>query len=58
VKLLEIILALLLPPVAVALKTGLSSKVLIALLLQLLGHVPGVIYAFFIISQDTRTAAA
>ncbi len=57
-KLLEIILAFLLPPVAVALKTGLTSKVLIALLLQLLGHIPGVIYALYIISQDTRTAAA
>jgi uncharacterized membrane protein YqaE (UPF0057 family) len=57
VKLVEIILAFLLPPVAVALKTGLNRKVLIALLLQLLGHIPGVIYALYIISRDQPTIA-
>jgi uncharacterized membrane protein YqaE (UPF0057 family) len=52
VKLVEILLAFLLPPAAVALKTGLSRKLLIALLLQLLGHIPGVIYALYVISRD------
>lgn len=52
VKILEIVIAFLLPPLAVALKKGLGKKVLIALVLQLLGHVPGVIYAFYIITKD------
>jgi uncharacterized membrane protein YqaE (UPF0057 family) len=56
VRLVEIILAFLLPPLAVALKTGLSSKVLIALVLQLLGHIPGVIYALYILSREQRGA--
>ena len=51
-KLVEIILAFLLPPLAVALRTGLTGKVLIALVLQLLGHIPGVIYALYVISHD------
>ncbi len=51
-KILEIVIAFLLPPLAVALKKGLGKKVLIALVLQLLGHIPGVIYALYIITQD------
>jgi uncharacterized membrane protein YqaE (UPF0057 family) len=51
VTLLEIILAFLLPPVAVWLKRGFSGKVLIALVLWLLGHIPGVIYALWVISR-------
>jgi len=55
-KVLEIVIAFLLPPVAVALKKGLGRKVLIALVLQLLGHIPGVIYALYIITQDDQQA--
>ncbi len=55
-KVLEIVIAFLLPPLAVFLKKGLSSKVLIALILQLLGHIPGVIYALVIITADDRQA--
>lgn len=51
VKLLEIIIAFLLPPVAVWMKKGFNSQVLIALVLWLLGHIPGVIYALWVISQ-------
>lgn len=51
VKLLEIIIAFLLPPVAVWMKKGLNGQVLIALALWLLGHIPGVIYALWVISQ-------
>ncbi|HTK63203.1 MAG TPA: YqaE/Pmp3 family membrane protein [Pseudonocardia sp.] len=50
-KLLEIIIAFLLPPVAVWMKKGFNSQVLIALVLWLLGHIPGVIYALWVISQ-------
>jgi len=40
------------PPLAVGMKKGLSSKVLIAALLMLLGHIPGVIYALYVITND------
>jgi uncharacterized membrane protein YqaE (UPF0057 family) len=50
-KLLEIIVAFLLPPLAVGLKKGLNGQVFIALLLWLCGHIPGVIYALWVISQ-------
>jgi uncharacterized membrane protein YqaE (UPF0057 family) len=51
VKLIEIIIAFLIPPLAVGLKKGLNRQVFIALLLWLLGHIPGVIYALWVISQ-------
>lgn len=54
-KVIEIVIAFLLPPLAVAMKKGLDKKVLIALVLQLLGHIPGVIYALYIITQDPST---
>jgi len=55
VKVIEIVIAFLLPPLAVAMKKGLGKKVLIALILQLLGHIPGVIYALYIITQEPST---
>lgn len=58
VKLLEIVLAFLLPPLAVGLKKGLNRQVFIALILWILGHIPGVIYALWVISQpDDRVVA-
>jgi uncharacterized membrane protein YqaE (UPF0057 family) len=55
VTLLEIIIAFLLPPVAVWMKKGLNGQVLIALLLWLLGHIPGVIYALWVLTRpDSR----
>ncbi len=47
-SLLTILLNLLLPPVAVALKHGLSTTLLISILLTLLGWLPGVIHAFIV----------
>lgn len=49
---IEIVLALLLPPVAVAMKRGIGRSFLIAILLTLLGHLPGVIYAFSVTAKD------
>ncbi len=46
-KVLLVILCFFLPFLAVLLKDGLSIKVLWAFLLQLLGHVPGVIYGLY-----------
>lgn len=43
---IEVLLALFLPPVSVAMKRGFFSRqALIATMLTLLGHVPGVVYA-------------
>jgi len=49
---LEVLIAFFLPPLSVAMKKGLSSKVLIALLLQLCGHIPGVIYGIYVVTQE------
>ncbi len=48
-KLLEIILAILLPPLGVALKFGITKQFWINLLLTLLGYIPGIIHALIII---------
>ncbi|CAG8498159.1 hypothetical protein C2G38_2008969 [Gigaspora rosea] len=45
----EVILAILLPPVAVFLKRGCSTDLLINILLTLLGWIPGVIHAMCVI---------
>jgi len=49
---LEVLTALFLPPVSVAMKRGLSNKVLIAMALQLCGHVPGVMYGIYVVTQE------
>lgn len=46
-KALLVVLCFFLPFLAVLLTQGLSIKVLWAFLLQLLGHVPGVIYGLY-----------
>lgn len=48
-KILEIILAILLPPLGVALKFGIGKKFWINLLLTLLGYIPGIIHALVVI---------
>jgi uncharacterized membrane protein YqaE (UPF0057 family) len=55
-KLAEIILAFLLPPLAVWLKNGFNRQVLIAFVLWILGHIPGVIYALWVISRPASPA--
>ena len=49
---LEIILALFLPPVAVALRFGIGKTFLLNLLLTLLGALPGIIHAFYVLSKE------
>ncbi|WKN44361.1 YqaE/Pmp3 family membrane protein [Tunicatimonas pelagia] len=46
-SLLMIILAILLPPLAVGLQKGLSGSFWLNVLLTIVGWVPGVIHAFF-----------
>lgn len=51
-KILLIVLCFFFPFIAVLIKDGLSSRVLIAFLLQLLGHIPGVIYGILVVTRD------
>ncbi|MEI6380409.1 MAG: YqaE/Pmp3 family membrane protein [Cyanobacteriota bacterium ELA615] len=51
--LVRIILAVLLPPVSVFLSRGVSSALFINILLTIIGWVPGVIHAFWIISKES-----
>jgi uncharacterized membrane protein YqaE (UPF0057 family) len=51
-KIVEIVLAVLLPPVAVLIKKGLGGQFWLSLLLTLLGHLPGVIYALYVTTQE------
>lgn len=50
-KLVLIILAILLPPLAVVLKKGLGSDFVINLVLTLLFFVPGLIHALWIVTK-------
>ncbi|WP_416439919.1 YqaE/Pmp3 family membrane protein [Leeuwenhoekiella sp. A16] len=50
-SILTIILSILLPPVAVALKHGISGALFINILLTLLGWLPGVVHAFYVNSK-------
>ena len=47
--LLLVIIAILLPPLAVGLKTGFGSSFIIGLILWLLFYFPGLIYALFVV---------
>ncbi len=51
-KVLLIVLCLFFPFLAVLIHDGPSRKVLWALLLQLLGHIPGVIYGIYQVTRD------
>ena len=51
-RVLLIILCLFLPFVAVLIHEGPSIKVLWAFLLQLLGHIPGVVYGIYQVTRD------
>ena len=50
-SLLTIILSILLPPLAVFLKYGVGSELLISIVLTIIGWLPGVIYAFYVNSK-------
>lgn len=50
-KLVAIIVALLLPPLAVFLKKGAGKDLLINILLCLFGWIPGVIHALWVVTR-------
>ena len=50
-------IALFVPPVPVFLKRGCGADILINICLWILGWIPGVIHAWYIISRNERPAA-
>ena len=56
-KIINVIAAILLPPLGVFLTMGVSQALLINILLTLLGWVPGVIHALWIISKQSERAS-
>ncbi len=53
---LQIILAVLLPPLAVFLKRGVGTELLISIVLCIILWVPGILYALYIVLSDQGTA--
>ena len=53
---LQIILAVILPPLAVFLKRGAGTELVIGVVLWLLGWIPGVLYALYIVLNDETAA--
>jgi uncharacterized membrane protein YqaE (UPF0057 family) len=51
-KLIHIILAILLPPVAVFLKSGVGKDLVINIILCLVFFIPGVLHALWLITKD------
>jgi uncharacterized membrane protein YqaE (UPF0057 family) len=49
--LFKIVLAVILPPLGVLIETGLSKHLLLNLLLTMLGFIPGIIHAVYIIAR-------
>ncbi len=50
-RLLEIIIAILIPPVGVGLAFGIGKTFWINFLLTLLGYIPGIIHALYVLSK-------
>ncbi|MEY2858698.1 MAG: hypothetical protein RLZZ74_3011 [Cyanobacteriota bacterium] len=50
----QIIFAIVLPPVGVFLSVGIGSAFIINVLLTLLGWLPGVIHALWVINQESE----
>ena len=51
-KLIHILLALLLPPIAVFLKSGAGKDLVINIVLCLIFYIPGVLHALWLITKD------
>ena len=55
---LNVIAAIVLPPLGVFMAMGVSQALLINVLLTLLGWVPGIIHALWILSKKSEQASA
>jgi uncharacterized membrane protein YqaE (UPF0057 family) len=53
-KILKIILAIILPPVAAFMQVGLTNHFWINIVLTLLGFVPGLIHALWLVMTDKK----
>ncbi len=55
---LRIILSIILPPIGVFMQVGLTKHFWINIVLTLLGYIPGIVHALYVIlsTPDTRTA--
>jgi uncharacterized membrane protein YqaE (UPF0057 family) len=53
-NLIRILLAILLPPVGVFLTVGLRGQFWLNILLTLLGYLPGIVHAVWIIARQSR----
>ena len=53
-KILKVILAIILPPVAAYLQVGISKHFWINIILTLLGGVPGLVHALWLVFTDKR----
>ena len=51
-KLLLVIIAILLPPLAVGLKDGIGFSLFLNIVLTLLGFVPGLVHALWVVLKD------
>ncbi|MGB7413780.1 MAG: YqaE/Pmp3 family membrane protein [Thermosynechococcaceae cyanobacterium] len=56
-QLLKIVLAIVLPPLGIFLEVGLSVTLLVNILLTLLGWLPGVVHALWVISKGRSRSA-
>ncbi|BBH06417.1 Low temperature and salt responsive protein family [Prunus dulcis] len=50
----DIIIAILLPPLGVFLKFGCEAEFWICLILTIFGYLPGIIYAIYILTKNAR----
>ncbi len=55
-KIIQLIACILLPPLGVFLTVGVSTALVINILLTLLGWIPGIIHALWIFSKQTEQA--
>lgn len=53
---IKLILAVLLPPVAVFLSSGISTALVINIVLTLIGWLPGVIHALWVVTKQAEKA--
>jgi uncharacterized membrane protein YqaE (UPF0057 family) len=53
-KILQVVASILLPPLGVFLMTGVSSALVINILLTLLGWIPGIIHALWILNKQSE----
>lgn len=53
---LRIILSILLPPLGVFLQVGFSGQFFLNILLTLLGYIPGLVHAIWIIARHPNTS--